>query len=73
MDVNESLAKFPEQISANKQCITQKIYGIEIAPIEMMGEADLAIVMEPRKTLCELCRAMRNIMDVAKKCNRGSE
>ena len=61
----ESLA-ISRQISANKQCITQKIYGIEIAPIEMMGEADLAIVIGTAKDIMRVMQGYAKYYGVAK-------
>lgn len=61
----ESLA-ISRQISVNKQCIPHTIYGIEIAPIECLGTADIAIAIGTAKDIMRIMQGYVKYYGLAK-------
>ncbi|GAA6490675.1 DUF169 domain-containing protein [Candidatus Bariatricus faecipullorum] len=61
----ESLA-VARQICENKQFIPQNIYGIEIAPLEKMGEADIVMMIGTAKDIMRIMQGYVRYYGVAK-------
>lgn len=54
------------QVFTSKKYIPQKIYGIEISPLEMMGEADLALIIGTAKDMMRVMQGYARYYGVAK-------